>query len=126
MSAAMLRPRLASFIADGRRRYGLLRDDGVVDLWRVCGWRSLRAAIEANALRELVETGARKRADFAVGEFAYDLPVAQPEKPICVGVNYPDRNEEYKDGAPAPTLPGEIIKDSTIENRRLQHQQAAA
>ncbi|MEM6374199.1 MAG: fumarylacetoacetate hydrolase family protein, partial [Pseudomonadota bacterium] len=35
-------------------------------------------------------------------EFSYDIPVPNPEKIICVGVNFPDRNAEYKDGTEAP------------------------
>lgn len=31
------------------------------------------------------------------------MSVPAPEKIICVGVNSPDRNEEYKDGQAAPS-----------------------
>jgi len=34
--------------------------------------------------------------DFAEGDFTYDLPVDAPDKIICVGINYPERNDEYK------------------------------
>ena len=30
-----------------------------------------------------------------------EMPVANGEKIICVGVNFPDRNAEYKDGSQA-------------------------
>ena len=30
------------------------------------------------------------------------IPVADPEKLICIGVNFPDRNAEYRDGQDAP------------------------
>ena len=36
------------------------------------------------------------------GSFSYETPVANGEKIICVGVNFPDRNAEYKDGTQAP------------------------
>jgi 2-keto-4-pentenoate hydratase/2-oxohepta-3-ene-1,7-dioic acid hydratase in catechol pathway len=36
------------------------------------------------------------------GSFRWDIPVPNPEKIICVGVNFPDRNAEYKDGQDAP------------------------
>ena len=32
-------------------------------------------------------------------------PIPAPEKNICVGINYPDRNAEYKDGRDAPKYP---------------------
>jgi 2-keto-4-pentenoate hydratase/2-oxohepta-3-ene-1,7-dioic acid hydratase in catechol pathway len=106
------RPRLAGFIAGGRRRYGLVRDDGIVDLSRDMGarWPTLREAIADSGLSRLVEEGLRRSVDFAAGEFGYDLPVPAPEKLICVGVNYPDRNEEYKDGAPAQQNPSLFVR----------------
>jgi 2-keto-4-pentenoate hydratase/2-oxohepta-3-ene-1,7-dioic acid hydratase in catechol pathway len=36
------------------------------------------------------------------GSFTWDIPIPDPEKIICVGVNFPDRNAEYKDGQEAP------------------------
>ena len=36
------------------------------------------------------------------GAFTYQIPIQNPEKIICVGVNYPARNEEYQDGQDAP------------------------
>jgi 2-keto-4-pentenoate hydratase/2-oxohepta-3-ene-1,7-dioic acid hydratase in catechol pathway len=32
-------------------------------------------------------------------------PLKRPSKILCVGVNYPERNEEYKDGQEAPPFP---------------------
>ena len=37
-------------------------------------------------------------------------PVTQPEKIICVGVNYANRNEEYKDGAERPKYPSLFMR----------------
>ena len=33
-----------------------------------------------------------------------------PEKTICIGVNYPDRNAEYKDGQDAPKYPSMFMR----------------
>ena len=33
-----------------------------------------------------------------------------PEKIICIGVNYPDRNAEYKDGSDAPKYPSMFMR----------------
>ncbi len=100
----MPRPRLAAFRAAGKVRYGLVRDDGVVDLSALHPeWATLREVIEAGALARLAAEGTGRKADFAVGDIRYEIPVPSPEKIICVGVNFPDRNEEYKDGQAAPT-----------------------
>src|SRR5690606_19498431 len=87
--------------------YGLNRQDGVVDLSARFGerWPALRGAIEEDQLPMLIEAGASLAADFAASEMTYDLPIPDGEKIICVGVNYPDRNAEYKDGQESPPNP---------------------
>lgn len=106
------RSRLVAFTAGGKSRYGLLRDDGVADLSPLYGkqWPSLREAIEAGALMKLAEEGARIAPEFAADEIAYAIPVPAPEKIICVGVNFPDRNEEYKDAQAAATNPSLFVR----------------
>lgn len=100
-------PRLASFTHNGRAAYGLVTDNGVVDLSGrfVDRWRSLRQAIAENGLNALVDAASAASADFALAEVAFAIPVPNAEKILCVGVNYPDRNAEYKDGKEAPPKP---------------------
>ena len=39
------------------------------------------------------------------------IPIADPEKLICIGVNFPDRNAEYKDGtSDAKSFPSMFIR----------------
>jgi 2-keto-4-pentenoate hydratase/2-oxohepta-3-ene-1,7-dioic acid hydratase in catechol pathway len=99
--------RLATVTAGGRMRYGLVTDTGFVDLAARFGgqWPTLRDAIGAGALQTLVDAGAGRPDDFSRADIAFVIPVPDPEKIICVGVNYPDRNEEYKDGQAAPANP---------------------
>ena len=100
----MTQPRLLSFVRNGRPGYGLAKEGGVVDLSARLGakWPTVRNVIEADALKELFHEGQRHATDFGLEEAAFDIPVPNPEKIICVGVNFPDRNEEYKDGQEAP------------------------
>ena len=108
----MSRPRFISFTRNGAVGYGLLTDRGVVDLSRRHGqrWPTLRQVIEDGALLSLAEEGAALPVDFPVEEIRYEIPVPAPEKIICVGVNFPDRNEEYKDGQAAPSNPSLFIR----------------
>lgn len=99
------RPRIASFVAEGKNRYGLVRDDGVVDLSARNAWPGLREVIADGALARLADEGARQGVDYALADIIYARPIANPEKIICVGVNFPDRNAEYKDGSDAPKYP---------------------
>ncbi|MDF2388276.1 fumarylacetoacetate hydrolase family protein [Nostoc ellipsosporum NOK] len=103
--------RLATFTVNGKTRYGAITGKGVIDLsGRHPEWPTLREVIEAGALGQLAEEANRCAADFPLDAIAYDIPIPSPEKIICVGVNYPDRNEEYKDGQAAPSNPSLFIR----------------
>jgi len=103
----MTRPGLATFTASGATRYGLITDRGAIDLSARHGktWPTLRHVIEADALQRIAGEGAGQPIDFAPADIVYEIPLPDAEKIICVGVNYPDRNEEYKDGQAAPSNP---------------------
>lgn len=104
--------KLASFTIDGRAAYGAITDDGVIDLSTRFGdrWPTLRQVIEAGALGELVTAAAEMKPDHPVGAITYEIPIPHPEKIICVGVNFPDRNAEYKDGQEAPPNPSLFVR----------------
>ena len=106
------RPRLAGFSHQDILKYGLVRENGIVDLSARYGarWPSLREVIEAGALVTLAEEAAALPADHALEDITYEIPIPAPEKIICVGVNFPDRNEEYKDGQAAPSNPSLFIR----------------
>lgn len=105
------RPRLLSFRHHGALKYGLVVGEGVVDLSkRHPEWPSLREVIEAGALLDLAEEGAVLAPDHAPADITFEIPLPNPEKIICVGVNFPDRNEEYKDGQAAPSNPSLFIR----------------
>jgi 2-keto-4-pentenoate hydratase/2-oxohepta-3-ene-1,7-dioic acid hydratase in catechol pathway len=81
--------RLASFSLSGRPAYGLVVDGGVIDLARRLGpgCPTLRSAIAAGRI-----PGARalasEAADAALSEIAFDLPIPDPAKIVCIGRNY--------------------------------------
>lgn len=104
----MTAARFLSFTYQGKRSFGLLRDDGIVDLSTT--YPDLMAAVKANALAALVSKAEGMKAEIAEAEITYDIPLAAPEKIICVGVNFPDRNAEYKDGQEAPANPSLFIR----------------
>ncbi len=94
--------RFATCSADGETFYGAVTDGGVIALsYSFPQWPTLRQVIEAEALPEL-EAAATGPVTHADGRFVYEIPLPAPEKIICVGVNFPDRNAEYKDGQDAP------------------------
>ncbi|WP_064696256.1 fumarylacetoacetate hydrolase family protein [Rhizobium aegyptiacum] len=108
----MTHPRFATFFADGRSRYGLVGNQGVVDLSERYGsfWPTLREVVADAAFDRLLDKAGGFAPDFFFDQIAFQIPVLAPEKIICVGVNFPDRNEEYKDGQAAPSNPSLFIR----------------
>jgi len=95
------RMKYASVISGEERLYGVLLDGGFVALSQdFPHWPTMRDVVAADGLHELAQAAAGRAVTHT--EFIYDIPIPNPEKIICVGVNFPDRNAEYKDGVEAP------------------------
>ncbi|MEM8731787.1 MAG: fumarylacetoacetate hydrolase family protein [Pseudomonadota bacterium] len=103
---------IAAFRADGKDRYGAVTSDGLTDLTPEFGrhFAGLKEVIEAGALEELVAASAGRAPAFASDDVDFLVPLAQPEKIICVGVNFPARNAEYKDGQAEAARPSLFIR----------------
>ncbi len=94
---------LVTFTADGTQHWGVTAPGGVLALsGEFPHWKTLRNVIAAQAIAQVLAAANRRDASHYEGSFIYDIPVPDPEKIICVGVNFPDRNAEYKDGQDAP------------------------
>lgn len=105
------RSRFATYTHAGKTSYGAVTANGIVDLAPLFPqWPTLREVIADNGFNQLAEAAAKRAADIAEAGIAYQIPVPTPEKLICVGVNFPDRNEEYKDGQAAPANPSLFIR----------------
>ena len=70
----------------------------VVDLGARLGG-SLQQCIDDDGLARAAERAAGLPADLSPADFTYLPPVDRPEKVICIGVNYANRNAEYRDGS---------------------------
>jgi 2-keto-4-pentenoate hydratase/2-oxohepta-3-ene-1,7-dioic acid hydratase in catechol pathway len=104
--------RIATYSAGGKTGYGTVVDGGIVDLSARFEkeYPTLREVIAAGALMKLVEDAARRSPDHALDAISFLPPIPSPEKIICIGVNYPDRNAEYKDGQEAPKYPSMFMR----------------
>ena len=91
--------RLASYIARGRTSFGAVLGDGVVDFRVRFGSRfaSLVDLIRADALDEARAVLAGVRPDFKLAEIALLPPLLTPEKILCIGINYANRNADFDD-----------------------------
>ena len=108
----MTPPRLATYSINGSTHYGAVTDTGIVDLSSrfATQYPTLREAIAANALPKLIDAAVGRAPDHALDAVTWLPPIPAPEKIICVGVNYPDRNAEYKDGQDAPKFPSLFMR----------------
>lgn len=95
--------KFATVSADGQQFYGAVVDGGFIALSPdFPDWPTLREVIAAGGLARLAEAAKGRAVTHPQGSFVYDIPVPRPDKIICVGVNFPDRNAEYKDGSDQP------------------------
>ena len=101
---------LISFIYEGSHRFGSLEGERVTDLSADFAGRfaNLSAAANAGALDELFM--AKGEATLALDEVKLLAPLGAPGKIVCVGVNFPDRNAEYKDGQASQLNPSLFVR----------------
>lgn len=103
--------RLAAYSVAGVRFWGAVEEEGMVALSpEFPGYTSLAEVIAWGALAKLEDRAAALPISHEAGTFKWEIPLPRPEKIICVGVNYPDRNAEYKDGQEAPPNPSLFVR----------------
>lgn len=102
--------RLITFRTDDGPRVGAVEGEGVVDLTARMGASSMKALIAEGRLDEAARLVGSVDADLAFADVVLDLPIPDPVKIICVGVNYMDRNAEYGDGSEAPKYPSLFVR----------------
>ena len=87
--------KLASFIAAGTPGYGIIRDDGIVNLAALMGDRAptLRHLL-GNGLLAEARSLAQAPADLALADIAFAPVIPNPDKIICIGLNYHDHVQE--------------------------------
>lgn len=105
--------RLISFKTGEHTSWGAVQGDGVIDLGqrlKPSEGQSLQHVIAAGRLAETAKAAQGLDADHALADIEYLPPIAQPEKIACIGVNYANRNAEYKDGSEAPKFPSVFMR----------------
>tara|TARA_R110002110_G_scaffold406421_1_gene626533 strand:- start:382227 stop:383090 length:864 start_codon:yes stop_codon:yes gene_type:complete len=101
--------RLLSFETNAGTSWGVATDAGIVDLGARQGG-TLLDVIQSGNMQDAAETGAGLDTDFGLEEVTYLPPVLAPDKVACIGVNYANRNEEYRDNSNAPKYPSLFMR----------------
>lgn len=92
--------------------WAAINKEGAVDLSAAIDG-SIRDHLGAESLKRLAEFADARTPDIAADELTFAPLLPDPEKIICVGVNYRNRNEEYRDGSDLPKYPSLFLRAPT-------------
>ncbi len=97
--------KLASFIHQGIRSYGIVKADGVINLGQRLGNRygDLKSLLAADALQEAQQLDG-ETPDIRFNDLEFLPVIDNPGKILCVGMNYAEKRKEFDQHNPAPTL----------------------
>lgn len=97
--------KLASFIHQGVRSYGIVKNEGLINLSQRLGDRyvDLKSLLTANALSEAKKLS-NEAPDLCFDDIDFLPVIDNPGKIFCVGMNYAEKRKEFDQSNPAPTL----------------------
>jgi len=105
--------RFASYLVNGERTYGSVvdTDEGIAftDIKATHG-KNLVKWIEEDGLEELKAICADAEPQHIEKDITYLPPILNGEKIACIGVNYANRNAEYKDDSALPKYPSLFLR----------------
>jgi 2-keto-4-pentenoate hydratase/2-oxohepta-3-ene-1,7-dioic acid hydratase in catechol pathway len=90
--------KVVTFERNGARSYGILDNDRVLDVGNRLASRyaDLRAVLSAGALQDLLIASTQGAQTFRVEEVNFEPVIPNPEKILCVGLNYISHRTETK------------------------------
>ncbi len=100
--------KLVTFVEKSAQHVGGIKENGIVDITK--DFVSLEDILRNNQLdaaKAAVKNGAP---DIALSQVALLPPITRAEKYFCIGVNYANRNAEYKDGSDQPKNPSVFMR----------------
>jgi 5-carboxymethyl-2-hydroxymuconate isomerase len=101
--------RFLTFNHAGKESWGAITEEGVIDLGNLVG-SSLLEVLQNDKLDAMKKLASGLEVDYKAEEVEFLPPISNPGKIACVGVNYANRNAEYKDGSEAPKYPSLFIR----------------
>ncbi|HEX9482635.1 MAG TPA: fumarylacetoacetate hydrolase family protein [Solirubrobacteraceae bacterium] len=101
--------RLVSYTRDGTAAAGILLGEEIVPLSALerppaANVRGVLEELDIDGLRELGELGAAGGERLGLEDVALDAPVVDPQKIVCIGLNYRDHAEEAGQEIPAAPM----------------------
>jgi 2-keto-4-pentenoate hydratase/2-oxohepta-3-ene-1,7-dioic acid hydratase in catechol pathway len=106
--------RLITYVHKGSTHIGAVKGEQIVDLTgKLNGCHTMLELIAKDHLLQAKEIIERSSAHVDLASVTLLPPVPKPEKIWCIGVNYKDRNEEYKDQSALPRYPSLFVRSPT-------------
>lgn len=103
--------RIVSFENNGKASFGIVKDDAIIDMaGRIDGANVAEDLLIPDLQAKAAAIAAAADGDHALGDMTLSIPVANPEKILCIGVNYANRNAEYNDKTPTPDYPSMFFR----------------
>jgi 2-keto-4-pentenoate hydratase/2-oxohepta-3-ene-1,7-dioic acid hydratase in catechol pathway len=97
--------RWLSFERAGKASFGIVKDDGVVDVGLASGLADLKAAIASGRLEALGNEAEGRAVDANLAGLTYLPVITNPAKILCAGLNYKAHMAETgRGGEPYPTI----------------------
>ncbi len=93
--------KLLNFRAGRRESFGAIGTRGIIDLGaRLAGGATdLTSFLRADLMERARAIADGNQSDYKLDEVQLLIPAGRCARFFCIGVNYPERNEEYRDGA---------------------------
>ncbi|HUN28127.1 MAG TPA: fumarylacetoacetate hydrolase family protein [Steroidobacteraceae bacterium] len=106
--------RLLNFAVGGRRSCGALAAGGIIDLGARLNTPApdLTSVIRAGLIAPAHTLAQAGTCDYRLEEVKILSPAGYTRY-FCIGVNYPERNEEYRDGSERPRYPSVFMRTHT-------------
>lgn len=101
--------RFLTFRHADKESWGVITDAGIIDLGNLVGG-SLLEVLQNDKLDAMKKLASALQPDYKAEDVEFLSPITNPGKIACVGVNYANRNAEYKDGSEAPKYPSLFMR----------------
>ena len=102
---------IVSFETDGNTSFGIEKDGAIIDLaGRIDGATVAEDLLIPELQAKAAAIAATADGDVATADVTLQIPVTNPEKILCIGINYANRNEEYGDLTPMQEYPSMFFR----------------
>lgn len=98
--------KLVSYLVSGRASFGLLNHNGIVDLKEKLGnkYADLKSLLADSEGLTVAKTYLDAPSDIDEQDITYLPVIPNPNKILCVGMNYAEKRAEFNETSSAPTL----------------------